>query len=158
MDFFEFRSKVAILNPSKGNEIKKKYITTFIDTTRKWYFDNIATKHKCVDGDCYDGYLWDCLLNKDVISQAQIKEFALQHKDLDVYVFWDTHSCEKILIPNYWKFGKEAVIRLNFEVLLSGLNFLPEDIYIFDGTFEWTIVLTHEDIDGIPFYLMCNKK
>lgn len=37
---------------------------------------------------------------------------------------------------------------MNFDILLNNLDYLPEDIYIFDHSFEWTIVLTHEEIEN----------
>lgn len=31
---------------------------------------------------------------------------------------------------------------------MSNLTYLPEDIYIFDKSFKWTIILTHEEVEG----------
>ena len=40
-----------------------------------------------------------------VIDENYIKS---KEKDIgDVYVFWDIHSCERILIKNYGNLGKE---------------------------------------------------
>jgi len=60
---------------------------------------------------------------------------------------WDIHTCEKILIEDYWKFPKERVIKVDVTSLKEGLEYLPEDIYIFNYDFSWTYILTHED-DG----------
>lgn len=58
------------------------------------------------------------------------------------------HSCERILIEDYWKFDKDSVIEIDFNVLLEGEAYLPEDIYIFDKNMTWTLIKTHEDING----------
>lgn len=65
-----------------------------------------------------------------------------------VFVFWDIHSCERILIEDYWKFDKDSVIEIDFNVLLEGETYLPEDFYIFDKNMTWTLIKTHEDING----------
>lgn len=68
--------------------------------------------------------------------------------------FWDIHSCERILIPDYWKFPKKSCLELNFNDLCSNRKFLPEDIYIFDRSFKWTIVFTHEiNWENQPLFL-----
>ena len=65
----------------------------------------------------------------------------------EVFVFWDIHMKERILIENYWNFGKETVLKLYYKELLENMNYLPEDIYIFDESLTWTLILTHEYID-----------
>ena len=47
------------------------------------------------------------------------------------------------------------MLELSYKDLMQGEEFLPEDIYIFDCSFDWTIVLTHEDIDGQRYCLKC---
>ena len=102
--------------------------------------------HKFSDGYCYLGYLWDCIKNPIIIDSEYIKEIA---KDMGtVYVFWDINSCERIFIENYWRFEKDAVLKVDFATLIEGKNYLPEDIYIFDKNIQWTLIKTHEDIDG----------
>lgn len=60
----------------------------------------------------------------------------------------DIHSCERIFADEYWKFGKDAVLKINFETLIKGEIYLPEDIYIFDENLTWTLIKTHENIKG----------
>ncbi len=59
-------------------------------------------------------------------------------------MLWDLHSNERIYVADYWKFPKEAVLLLSATDLAAGLDFLPDDIYVFDRTFDWSIVFTHE--------------
>ena len=66
-----------------------------------------------------------------------------------VLVFWDIHSSDKIWIKDYWKFGKDSMIKLKYSNFLDNLEYFPEDVYIYDESLKWTIVLTHEDNDGV---------
>jgi len=66
---------------------------------------------------------------------------------------WDIHTKERIFIKDYWKFKKKAVLKMKANLLFEGEIHLPEDIYIFDDSFNWTIAKTHEDIDGERYCL-----
>ena len=72
-------------------------------------------------------------------------------------MFWDIHSCERILIKDYWRFEKDAVLQMSMNLLLENEMYLPEDIYIVDKDFSWTMVKTHEDIDGKRYCLVCGN-
>ena len=149
MDFQTFKANIEILDKEKENEIREKYIDKFINTAKPRYGEMIEQRHKFRDGYCYLGYLWDYLKNPIVIKREYIEEAA---KNLDeVYVFWDIQTCERIFIKDYWKLGKETVLRLKFKTLLENYRYLPEDIYIFDDTFSWTLILTHEEVDRVPY-------
>ena len=60
-------------------------------------------------------------------------------------------------MKDYWKFDKDAVLKMDFEILLDGEEYLPEDIYIFDESMTWTLIKTHEDIDGKCYCLKSGK-
>ncbi|MBQ9990736.1 MAG: hypothetical protein IJP31_07330 [Lachnospiraceae bacterium] len=64
----------------------------------------------------------------------------------EVFVFWDIHSKERIWSRYYWKFDKDAVLKIKYSTLLAGERYLPEDIYIFDCSFSWTLIQTHEEL------------
>ena len=63
----------------------------------------------------------------------------------EVVVFWDIHSKERIFVPDYWKFPKDAVLQLSGKLLAGNLGYLPEDLYICDNSFAWADILTHEE-------------
>ena len=155
MDFIRFQEKVEILDKKRGKELRNKYINRFINTDHKIYKEQIQIYHKFIDGYCYLGYLWDCILNPIVIDEAKFEEKA--RRIGKVYAFWDIHSCERIFIKNYWKFDKDAILNLEMETLMQGEEFLPEDIYIFDDSFAWTLIKTHEDIQGKRFCLQSGR-
>lgn len=130
-----------ILDDKKSDILRDKYINAFVDTNSPYFKENIEQKTMFCDGLCYTGYLWDSLIVTVMITEAEADRL-LQEKQ-NVFVMWDIHSCERILIPNYWKFPKSSI-------LFAGVwleNFksaLPEDVYIFDETFSWSVIYTHE--------------
>lgn len=146
MDFKTFNTKLTILNKTERSKLRDRYIKKFINVNHELYQEQIQSKKNCLDGYCYGGYLWDYIKDPVIIDKDYIEAVA---KNIDkVYVFWDIHSHERIFIKNYWKFDKDAILQLSLKTLLEGENFLPEDIYIFDNTITWTLIKTHEDIDG----------
>ena len=151
MELKEFKSHVKIIDRESCDTLRNNYINRFVNTTHPLYVPQIQTKHKFVDGLCYLGYLLDYIKNPIIVEEPFFDEVASKIKT--VYAFWDIHSCERILIKNYWKFGKETVLKLNFQTLLEGEDFLPEDIYIFDDSMTWTLIKTHEDIQGKRYCL-----
>lgn len=155
MELDVFKSKVKILDKETGDGIRERYIDTFVDRTHSLYRERIEERYQFKDGYCYTGYLWDCLkvpvLTKEEYIESKAKEID------EVYVFWDIHSCERIFIKDYWKFDKDTVLELKFSDLIEGQNNLPEDVYIFDDSFLWTLILTHEDIYGERYCLKSGK-
>lgn len=132
---------MIILDSIKSNTLRHKYIKEFVDTSLTYYKKNIERKIMFCDGLCYIGYLWDCLINPSIISEQKADQLLQEKRDF--YIMWDIHSCERILIPDYWKFPKTRI--LCADAWLETLkNDLPEDIYIFDDTFSWSIIYTHE--------------
>ena len=130
-----------VLNLSTSNKLRREYIKTFINTTSSYYVKNIEQKMMFSDGLCYTGYLWDCLLNAQIISEYQADQ--LLQKKQKIFIMWDIHSCDRIFIPNYWKFPKSNI--LSVDIWSKSLKIeLPEDIYVFDDTFSWSVIYTHE--------------
>ena len=152
MTFEEFKKKIRLLNDTEAEDIRKKYIHKFINMNAEGYHLQIESLHKFVDGYCYEGYLWDYIKNPIIIDDNYIRYIAQKNHDY-VFVFWDIHSCERILIKDYWKFGKNTVIKLKLSDLIEGYRYLPEDIYIFDKSMSWTLIKTHEEIGDSPYVI-----
>lgn len=132
---------MKIIMNIKGIFLRRKYIKKFIDYKSDYYVENIKKKDRCQDGFCYDGYLWDALIKPVVINERDIDIF-LKNKE-NIYIMWDIHSCEKIFVKNYWKYPKKSILFLErWNNMLK--SELPEDIYIYDKTFKWTVIYTHE--------------
>ena len=147
MTIGEFKKNVTVLDKDSANILRCSYINTFIDINKPYYKETIQVLRKYSDGYCYTGYLWDCLISPVIITFDYLKKLTIS---ADVYVFWDIHTKDRIFVDNYWKFKKNDVIKLNYNVLLDNLKYLPEDIYIFNNTLKWTLILTHEtDLNNI---------
>ena len=132
---------ILVLDLKKSDELRDEYIKSFIDTSSSYYKEDIEQKTLFSDGFCYIGYLWDCLLKPTIISEYKANHF-LEDKGI-VYIMWDIHSSERIFIDDYWKFPKNQILCTD-EKIESLKSDLPEDIYVFDDTFSWTVVFTHE--------------
>lgn len=102
---------------------------------------------------CYDAYLWDSLKNACVKTEKDCMNLLKSYRTF--YAFWDMHSCEKIVIPNYWKFPKSAVVNMTYDDFINHIGDFPEDIYFFDETYSWSIILTHEYIAEERFCYIC---
>ena len=155
MDLDELKRKSVIHDKKSADEIRKRYIETFVNTEKSSYHDQIEKLQKFTDGYCYVGYLWDFLREPEMVEESLI--YSYRDKMKSIYVFWDIHSSEKIWIKDYWKFDKDAVLRMSMDTLLAGCEFLPEDIYICDSTFQLTFVMTHEEIENKRYCLKCGE-
>lgn len=153
MELKEFKEQLIILDKRMGEKIRLKYVNTFVNNAHPQYEKQIKKRHKFQDGYCYLGYLWD-YIKEPVVIDKEYMESKENYLD-EVFVFWDIHSSERIWIKDYWKFDKDAVLRLKYHTLLAGEIYLPEDIYIFDEGFSWTLVQTHEELNGKRYCLKC---
>lgn len=145
-----FRSQVKVIEDEDANILRLQYLQTFIDTGSKKYQSRILDRRKYADGWYYTGYLWEHMRNSRRVPCSVMPNMVDEkHR---VYVLWDLHSSEKIVRPGYWKFPREAVLQVAFGVLIDNLQWMPEDIYIFDRSLDWTLVMTHEeDLDCKQF-------
>lgn len=146
MTLDKFKKAIEIIPENEAQKLRQHYIDTFINVDKEYYKKYIEIRHNYSDGLCYTGYLWDCLNDVSVIDIESIKEIVPMLNE--VFVFWDVHTKENIFIEDYWKFGKEDVLKLDLELLIMNIQFLPEDIYIFNEDLTWTIILTHEYFEG----------
>ena len=135
---------MTVLDQSKSDILRNEYISAFVNCDSPHYKKYIEQRRMFTDGMCYVGYLWDCLLNMDVISEYRAKMMLTEKRD--VLIMWDIHSCERIFIPDYWKYPKTSVLYAA-EWSDSLMSDLPEDLYLFDETFRWSVIFTHETND-----------
>lgn len=98
-------------------------------------------------------YVWDCLKNPTIKSEKTINNIIDNLHSRSIYVMWDIHTKERIFIEDYWKFDKRSVLKISADIFLKGEKYLPEDVYIFDDSMEWSIIKTHEEIDDERFCL-----
>lgn len=125
---------------------RNKFIETFVDCKSAYYQDRIRTRQKFTDGDCYVGYLWDCLKHPIVDSEVNVIKI-IENTEEPLLTMWDIHSCDRIFIPNYWKYPKQAVLEMDSEEYSRLQASLPEDHYIFTAEYKWAIAVTHEEVN-----------
>ena len=143
MNFEEFNQRVQVLETLEVDNIRARYIRSFVDQGSKWYEEHIAIKVQSEDGWYYRGYLWECLKHGRPVKENQVYG-ELKGMSKMLYVFWDISSIRHLKPKDYWKFPRDAVLYLQATDLIKGLEYLPEDIYIFDTSFSWSLVFTHE--------------
>lgn len=146
---------MLILDLDESNRLREKYIKTFVDTNSDFYNENIRKLRQFSDGLYYIGYLWDCFKQPNVVSENKLKEILNDKRN--IYIMWDIHSSDRIFIPNYWKFPKLNILFAEFWTDKIKKD-LPEDIYLFDETFSWSAVFTHEtNANEEPYCLYLNN-
>ena len=142
---------MKIIEGEQADCLRSRFIDAFIDQEGEVYTQSISKPFACSDGMCYLGYLWDALKDPVLISEMEILcRLSLQDR---FYAMWDIHSKDYIYIPDYWKYPKKSVLLVTADEFGSIQHTLPEDIYLFDDSFCWTYVLTHEDLNGARFCL-----
>ena len=145
--FEDFLRKTQLIVRYEADQLIQRYISRFIDMDSNYYKEYIATYKKFSDGWFYIGYLWDCLKNRKMIREEKAMLRACVNSS--VFVFWDLHSSVDMGAQGYWKkFQRPLVLSLKYGDLPSGRQYLPDDVYIFDETYSWTLVFTHEYISG----------
>ena len=134
-----------ILSPGDSALWRQAYLDAFVDTSSEHYQRYIAFPRQFSDGVHYEGYLWDCLRSPSRITIQRFQQEVVTHPE--VFVMADDHSRDRIPGAPLWPYRPYSVARFSPDALLAFLESLPEDIYVFDSTVSWTLVLTHED-DG----------
>ena len=134
-----------ILSPEDSALWRQAYLQTFVDTSSEHYQRYVASPRQFSDGVHYEGYLWDCLRSPSRITIQRFRHEVIRHPE--VLVMADDHSRDRIPGAPLWPYRPYSVARFQSQRLLESLASLPEDIYVFDSSVSWTLVLTHED-DG----------
>ena len=78
-------------------------------------------------------------------QRITVQRFRLEvARHNEVFVMADDHSRDRVMGPPLWPYSPYSVARFRAPGLLQSLRSLPEDIYVFDESVSWTLVLTHE--------------
>jgi hypothetical protein len=135
-------AKPDLPSPSDSALWREAYLQAFVDTVCDHYKQYIATPRQFSDGVHYEGYLWDCLPKSQRITVQRFRQELARHNE--VLVMADDHSRDRVMGPPLWPYAPYSVARFRAPGLLQSLRSLPEDIYVFDESVSWTLVLTHE--------------
>jgi hypothetical protein len=143
---------VRVLSGEDALRVRSQFISEYVDVELEWYKERIAKLKHYNDGVFYSGYLWEAISNYTGISEENA---ATMSKTLGAsYALWDLHSAAKIMVPNYWKFPRDAVLHGLATHIYDGRSILPEDLYIVREEFQVSLILTHEEEpDGVPIIL-----
>lgn len=138
----EHEPQPQILSAEDSAFWRNAYIEAFVNTASEYYQSRITTRRKFSDGIHQTGYLWDCLRSPKRITIERFKHEIVQYPE--VMVMADDHSRDQVPGAPLWPYPPYSVARFTPEFLLESLDKLPEDIYVFDSTMSWTLILTHE--------------
>ncbi len=141
-----------ILSPADSAIWREFYLDTFVDRASEHYQRYIASPQQFSDGIHYRGYIWDCLRSPTRITSKRFR-LELENKT-ELFVMADDHSRDRVIGPPLWPFPPYSVACFKSKLLVEWLNSLPEDIYVFDASVSWTLVLTHE-YDAKRRYCLC---
>ena len=142
---------MQIIEGTEYSAIKELFVEQFIDQSSRFYLERIKNKHRFSDGLFQTGYFWDCL--KEYNRKTEKHCIDILSSKYEFYVLWDILSSEQILIPNDYQDPTESCLKLSFQEYLERAGTFPEDIYFFDDTLTWCVILTHED-DGKRRYCL----
>lgn len=76
---------MRIIDGIEAIQIRDRYIKTFIDCDLAYYKQLIEKRKMYVDGSCYIGYLWNCLINAANISEQEAYRI-INNKTMKLYL------------------------------------------------------------------------
>lgn len=145
MKVHESSVQPQLLSPEDSAFWRQAFLDAFVDTSKDHYQRYIASPRQFSDGIHYTGYIWDCLRSPLRITIQRFRLEVVRRQEL--FVMADDHSRDRIPNAVLWPYPAYSVARCEPQALLDSLKSLPEDIYVFDSSVSWTLVLTHES-DG----------
>jgi hypothetical protein len=131
-----------VLSAAESALWRDAYLKAFVDMSCDYYKWYIARPRQFSDGVHHEGNLWDCLRGAQQITVQRFRSEVARHHE--VFVIADDHSRDRVMGPPLWPYAPNSVARFKAPALLQSLGLLPEDIYVFDESVSWTLVLTHE--------------
>lgn len=131
---------------SDSADIKNLYYLYFADFDSSLFRNSILELKPFSDGMHYNGYVWNFLKSASVIREKTCLDI-LSDKKTSIMAFTDNHSVENAIDSALWPENRTVVIELSAAMLIENLFNLPEDIYVFDASYSWTIAFTHEYLD-----------
>lgn len=152
-----------VVDAKRAKQLREKFIERFADTESGYFRDYYDESDEYVRH-----FLWDCLKDcsgdKKRCTQEQAAEF-LERFD-SVYFMWDFWRSGTVFADEYrgaviktsgLQVGQLSVNEWNAEIEAEKHECyiehpqLPSDIYVFDESFSWYVIFTHEfnDCDSL---------
>jgi len=124
----------------------KRYIETFLDPERMSYPTYLMLeKLRKNKGYRNSGHaLWDYFvstrkLRPYIISEDTFRSYT--HKLSDVLIYWDSNYVE----PHSSYASTNRVCAAHYSDIAASFEVCPRTLYIFDRSFEWTLVRTDDE-------------
>jgi hypothetical protein len=136
------KSELRILPRKESATLREAYLQAFVDRSSAHYQTYIEARFQFTDGAHYTGYLWDCIRGGIRITYERFCHEVVRHRE--VHVMADDHSRDRVISDPLWPYAPNSVAILQPNLLLQLLQALPKDIYVFDESMSWTLILTHE--------------
>lgn len=138
------KERMAILGEEESQGIRKKFIDYFVNQSSGYFKKYISQSQDA--NQYYVGYLWDSLKEYKRALHKDDLIFLDAFLENRVYVMCDLHSLGRLgnspdLLPF---FPSDRIGAAKLKDVISALAALPQDVYIFDDTFSWYLILTHE--------------
>jgi hypothetical protein len=141
--FAEFSDAIHVLSGEASGQLRDRFVEHRVDHAHAKMQAGLRLR-QFADGLAYAGYLWDYLIDKRPLSEPELWQALAEIPDL--YAMGDIHSSELVRVQRDFLLPKGAVVHAEVQTLRAGLNFLPEDLYLFDESCAWAAVLTHEEL------------
>jgi hypothetical protein len=133
---------VQLFPPDESNFLRHAYFEAFANTTSEHYQKYVAPLQQFSDGKHYTGYLWDNIRDGRRVTFERLRNEISLHPKVNVMA--DNHSRDRVINAPLWPYPTNSVIALPPTLLIQLLHALPDDLYIFDLTLTWTLIMTHE--------------
>lgn len=173
-----------IVNPTKAAELRAAFIKAFVDTSTECYQAIEKEKPTDIVYDHYiHRYLRDTLYWERCAAIPFRRAIQVISEKRRVYSMWDirprdilSSSGESWLTPpkpRYLKlYESDTIIEWDADELaaltereLGGYDStncleisIPEDLYVFDDSFSWCVIFTHDAIDGERYCLLGRRE
>jgi hypothetical protein len=141
-----FANRIILIKGNESVQLRVTYVNRFVDTQSEWYKMKIERTLEFGGREYYHGILWETIPHPKVLSPNDAASIASRNHV--VYAMWDLKkpilaAFEDLMKP-YWEIPDNAILRTTYGDLADNLESLPPDVYIFDDSFNWTVIFTHE--------------
>jgi hypothetical protein len=129
MTLEEFAEAATVRTPDEAADIRRRFDAAFLRA------------------DHAVGPRWGRLSARQRVSLARL--WATVAGVEVVHLMWDPPVDGRPTHPYVGAFAVDAVLWCRVEDLERGVEWLPDDLYVFDETFTWSAIFTREtDVDG----------
>ncbi len=168
-----------IVSNEKSSDLRKSFIESFVDTSTEYYKELSLMRPTDIALNSFVSmYLSDTLYSKYYNAVSCEEAIRMVSEKESVYSMWDIRPSKIVydesypfppaLCPHYLEvYNSDTVIKWDADELTALLTKelldyssydctvspIPEDIYIFDGSFKWCVIFTHS-----PTTLNGNKR